>query len=133
MANRFGDFDSIVADFFTDFGFTTIYTKYSAGIPDDEEGTITEVKQEIEIHAIKMELPRPSNGAAADSGTQILEGDQILYVRPTEKVDEFASILIVNPTSDKVLIQGSQWKVVTVKEHNPSSTDNILYELYIRK
>lgn len=80
-----------------------------------------------------MELIRPTEGTGTKGSSLIQDGDQILYVRPTEKTDVFADALVINPASDSVLINGISWGIVTVKEYNPSASDVILYELYIRK
>jgi len=129
----FSDFDRMVAEMMQEFGFTTTYYVNGSPVVNDSTGTVTHTTTEYTIQAIKMELPRPTNGAVSNSNSLILEGDQVLYVRPVEKADEFATAFVPNPTSDRVLIQGTLWDVISVKEHNPSASDNILYELYVRK
>lgn len=130
---RFSDFDQMVAEMMQEFGFSTTYYVNSAPVHNDATGTVTNTTTEYTIQAIKMELPRPTNGAVSNSNSLVLEGDQVLYVRPVEKAEYFATAFVANPTSDKVLIQGALWDVVSVKEYNPSASDNILYELYVRK
>lgn len=133
MTGRFQDFDIMIGEFFKEYGFITTYYSVGEGVANDSNGTVTTPTTEIEVEAIKMELPRPTNGLISNAGTQILEGDQLLYIRPTEKADVFADAVLANPTSDYLLINNARWKIVAVKEHNPSAEDNILYEMYIRK
>jgi hypothetical protein len=131
--SRFQDFDNMVGEFFVEFGFSTTYISVGSPVANDSNGTVSTTDTEFSIQAIKMELPRPTNGVTTNSNSQIEEGDQILYIRPTEKADEFDSAIAAKPTGDYVIINNSRWKVVAVKEYNPSAEDNILYEMYIRK
>ena len=129
----FEDFDRMVAEMMAEFGFTATYVRQVSAIPDDTAGTVTVVTEDISVSAIKMELIRPMEGSGTRSNSLIQDGDQILYVRPTEKVDSFADVLVVNPASDVIKINGVTWGIVTVKEVNPTASNVILYELYIRK
>lgn len=133
MTSRFDDFDRMISEFMDDFGFLATYVRLISSTPNDTTGGVTLVTEDIEIQAIKMELIRPTEGTGSKTGTLIQDGDQMLYVRPVEKSDVFADAISVNPTSDRVVINGVTWKIVTVKEYNPSAADCILYELYIRK
>lgn len=129
----FSDFDNMLAEFFADFGFTATYLSTVVGTPDYTTGEIPSTVTEIPVQAIKMDLPRPTNGVGTNAGSLIQEGDQILYVRPTEKTLPLSPVLVVDPTSDRVRINGVEWKIVTLKLHSPNATDNVLYELYVRK
>lgn len=131
--NRFSDFDMMVAEFMAEFGFTATYLRTLSSVPNDATGGVDVTTSEIQINAIRSELFRPLNGSGTKPNTAIQEGDLILYVQPTEKADEFSDRLIVDPSSDKVIINGETWAVVTCKAHAPDPSDVILYELYIRK
>lgn len=131
---RFSDFDRIVAEFMSEFGFTAIYQKTLSSVPNDATGGVDSVTLSIPINAIRSELFRPLNGSGTNSGSSIQEGDLILYVQPTEKADEFADALVVNAASDSVVFpDGSTWAIVTSKLHATDPSDAVLYELYIRK
>lgn len=131
--SKYSDFDRMLFEMFQEFGFTTTYYHKVSETKNDTTNKITPVYENIEIEAIKMELIRPVEGTGSKTGTLIQDGDQMLYVRPTEKSDVFADALAINPTSDRININGIMWKIVTVKEYNPSASDCILYELYIRR
>lgn len=131
--NKFNDFDQCVSEFMREWGFQASYIRTLSSVPDDDTGTVDVVSQNIPINAIRAELFRPLNGTGTKPQTTIQEGDLILYVQPTEKADEFADRLIIDPSSDKVIISGETWNVVTAKTHAPDPDDIILYELYIRK
>lgn len=129
----FEDFDNMISEFMCDFGFQATYVQTISNSIDDATGIIVEVTENILVEAIKMELPRPTNGTGTRSNSLIMDGDQILYVRPTEKENEFTTAIAANPTQDKFVIKGVTWNIVTVKEYNPTASDCILYEFYIRK
>lgn len=132
MSGRFSDFDQLVAEFMSEYGFQALYQKTSS-TPNDATGGVESTQVLIPINAIRAELFRPLNGTGTNSGSAIQEGDLILYVQPTEKADEFADALVVNAASDSVVINGETWAIVTSKLHATDPSDAILYELYIRK
>ena len=131
--SRFSDFDQCVAEFMSEWGFTAIYQRTTYSVPDDTDGTVSNIVTQIPIRAIRSELFRPLNGSGTKANSLIQEGDLILYVQPTEKADEFAEKLEIDASADKVVISGVEWNIVTCKTHAPDPTDVILYELYIRK
>ena len=101
---RFSDFDMMVAEFMVEFGFSTKLVRTTYSVPDDTDGTVANITTEIPIRAIRSELFRPLNGSGTKAGTAIQEGDLILYVQPTDKADALADALVVDASSDKVLI-----------------------------
>ncbi len=131
--SNFSDFDYMVAEMMQEFGFRATYVRTVSSTPNDLTGGVDVVTEEVEVQAIKMELIRPTEGTGTKNSSLIQDGDQVLYVRPTEKSDVFADALAINPATDIVLINGISWGIVTVKEINPSASDVLLYELYIRK
>jgi hypothetical protein len=130
---KYSDFDQLVAEFMREWGFTATYLRTLSSVPNDATGGVDVTTQEIQIAAIRSELIRPLTGTGTNPGTTIQEGDLILYVQPTEKADEFADALSIDPASDSVIISGVSWNIVTCKTHAPDPSDVILYELYIRK
>lgn len=127
------DFDRMIAEFMCEFGFVTTYKHLVSSAPNDATGKVVAVFEDIEIEAIKSELIRPNEGRGTKPGTNISDAEIMLFVRPLEKTYRFAEVTSINPTADKVLINGVQWKIVTVKEYNPSANNCYLYELYIKK
>lgn len=134
LMSKYSDFDRMISEMMSEFGFVTTYFHKVSESINDTTNVITPIFEEIEIEAIKMELVRPVEGSSGTkSGSLIQDGDQMLYVRPTEKVDVFADAIAINPASDRININGKMWKIITSKSYDPSANDCILYELYIRK
>lgn len=131
--SRFDDFHRMIASMMADFGFSASYVSVGEPVANDADGTVSSPETIIPVQAIVQELPRPNQGVTNNTGSLIQEGDQQLYIRPTEQVDILAAAILVNPTRDYVIINNVRWKVVVMKQHNPAANENILYELYIRK
>lgn len=131
--SRFSDFDKLVADFMQEDGFTATLVHLVSSTPNDATGTTNKIVENIPVRAIKMELIRPVEGSGSKTNTSIQDGDLTLYVQPANKTDPLSTPFIVNPTSDRFVINGVSWKIVTVKMYEPDATDCILYEFYIRK
>jgi hypothetical protein len=131
--SKYSEFDLVVSEFMREWGFTAQYIKVLSSVPNDTTGGVDVVTDTIPINAIRSELFRPLTGTGTVAQTTIQDGDLILYVQPTEKADEFATALVIDPSADSVIIAGVTWNIVTVKTHAPDPSDVILYELYIRK
>lgn len=130
----FADFDNAVKEFFADFGFTATYIKPRAdGVYDPSSGEYTSVVDEIPVEAILLDLTLQSNGLSAKFGTLVEAGDKNLLVRPPNKTNSLQPALIINPVSDRVRVNGVEYKVVTMKEVNTTASDAIVYDLYIRR
>lgn len=127
------DFDRVVAEFMTEYGFTATFIKTLPAIPNDDDGTISSPTEETDIRAIKMELFGDMHGSRSKPSSLIQEGDQMLYVQPSEKTSRWSDPLYIDPTADRVRINNQLWKVVALKEYNPTASDCILYEMYIRR
>ena len=126
------DFDGAVSEFMQEFGFYATYMQPNSTY-DPATGTNTVTYTETPVQAIQMDLNLRSNGLTVAPNTLIESGDKQLYIRPPNKVDASASALVVNPSSDKVKINGVLWRILTFKEISPDASDQVLIELYIRR
>jgi hypothetical protein len=127
------DFHRMLAEFFREDGFDAIFIKQLPGIPNDDDGTLESATEEYPIRAIKMELFGNMAGSRTKLSTLIQEADQVLYVQPSQSTNKWADPLYIDPTSDRIQINEVDWKVVAVKEYNPSASNCVLYELYIKR
>lgn len=130
----FSDFDGAVAEFMQEFGFTATYLQPDGtSTYDPATGTNSVNYLRIPVKAVQMDLNLRSNGTTVANNTLIQSGDKQLYIQPPNKTDAILLPLEVNPSSDKVEINGVVWRILTFKEITPSASDQILIELYIRK
>jgi hypothetical protein len=86
-----------------------------------------------QVEAILMDLTLSSNGLSTRFGTLVIHGDKQLLVRPPHKADPDSPMLTINTATDRVVVNGIEYKLVTFKEINPTGADPILYDLYIRR
>lgn len=128
----FADFDAAILEFFNDFGFEATYIKQNGeGTYTNGENVIETV--EIPVEAILLDLTLSSNGLSSKFGTEILAGDKELFIRPPEKTDSLRLPLEINTTTDKVRVNGVEYKIHTMKEINTTATEPLVYDLYIRR
>lgn len=127
------DFHQMVGEFMREWGFDATFIKTLPGIPNDDDGTVSEETEEIGIRAIKMEVFGNMSGSRTKLGTLIQEADQMLYVQPSEQSYRFSDPLYIDPTSDRVAINGVLWNVLALREYNPSANNCVLYELYLKR
>ena len=135
---NFSDFINTVNEMMSDFGAEAIYTtQIDLGEYDPLTATSSVSVSDIPITAILMDLTLRSNGMGTKDKTLIVDGDKILYVRPTDYLLPIlmpGGTLSVDTSDDRVTIGGAVYKVVTMKSLNPTgSTQPILFELYLRR
>lgn len=129
----YDDYHRMLAEFFREDGFDATFIKPLPGIPNDDDGTVTSDTEETTIRCIKMEVFGNMAGSRTKMGTLIQEADQVLYVQPSEATNKWADPLYIDPTSDTVIINEVSWKIVAAREYNPSASNCVLYELYIKR
>lgn len=128
------DFDRMVIDFMNDDPLIAYYIKFSGdGIYNPSTGENVVSTVEIPVKAILLDLTLRTNGLGTAPNSLIQAGDKLLYVQPPEKTDSLRSPLVINPASDKIRIGTTEYDIVIMKESNPSGSNVILYELYLRK
>lgn len=125
------DFDNVVLQMMDDFGATQTYVMSSQEEYDTETGTVSSVTTSVPVRMILMDLTLQSNGLSLKYGTEILTGDKEAYVQPPVK--NSGPALVITPGSDKLVVSGTTYTVVTFKEVNPTGTDPVLYTLYLRR
>lgn len=130
----FSDFDRAILEFFVDFGFEATYIKQLGdGVYDPATGENVITTVEIPVEAILLDLTLQSNGLSTKFGTLVQAGDKELYIRPPEKTDPLRLPLVINPANDRVRANGVEYKIHSMKELNTTSTESLLYNLYIRR
>jgi hypothetical protein len=127
------DFDHTVLEFIREYGFTAQYIKQADGEYDPATGTVSSVITQVPVEAILMDLTLNSNGLSTRFNTLVVAGDKQLIVRPPNKTDPAAPALSINTATDRVLVNGIEYKLVTFKEVNPTGADPVLFDLYIRR
>lgn len=91
---------------------------------DPATSTTTSGIEEYEVRTIVFDYLPKFSGEITTDGTMIKAGDKQVFMNPAN---------IPKPKrGDVVLLSGTKWTVVTVKDHNPSGSNSYLYELFVR-
>lgn len=125
-------FDSAVSNLLNRHGGLGTLKIITDGVYSDGEilGSTT-VNYNVQI-AI-FDYPQASAGDKANFGTLILEGDKMCYMKPVSKDDCDTDEPVIKANRDLLQIGSTVWKILTVKEINPSGANPICYELHLRK
>lgn len=135
MTTTVTGFDRVVMNMMNRFGFTATYVQRTTSTSDydPQTGEYTSIVTEYPVQAMLFDLTLQSNGLGNKINTLLEQGDKQLLVRPYSKQFPLQDEFSIHPVSDRIVINGVNYKIVTFKELNPSASDPILYELYIRK
>lgn len=127
------DFDFAVLEFIRESGTPATLLKQATGAYNPKTATVTTDTDEIAVEAILMDLTLQSNGMSVKYGTAIEAGDKELYMRPPHKTNPMLSPVEISPGSDRIRVGTVIYKIVTMKEVNPTGSNPLLYTLYLRR
>ena len=124
-------FDGVVSRMMSVYGGAATLKTYSEGEYIDGENIVQEIPFPVKV--LLNEYPQSGAGDKQEFNTLILAGDKQCFMQPVEK----SSINVIAPdvkaNRDKLQVGTTEWKILNVKEVNPSGANNVLYELHIRK
>lgn len=121
------DFHNTVLEFMRDYGTTAKLIKEVVGEYDPSLGDSPVTVTEIDVQAILMDLTLQSNGLSTKYQKLVEAGDKEAYIRPNKDTP-----FTIGP-EDRLRVGGVEYKVVTMKEINPTTTDVVLFTLYLRR
>ena len=127
------DLDLALLEFINEYPASATLFREATGDYNPATGTTETVTDEIPVQAILMDLTLQSNGLSVKYNTMIEAGDKELYMRPPHKTQGSPTPFEINPVSDRILIGGIMYKIVTYKELNPTAADPVLVTLYLRR
>jgi hypothetical protein len=127
--------DRTVASMMSKFG-TTAYISVAISEeydPSTSENTV--VYQDYPVNIMVFDYIRKTEGEGTQNNTLIKTGDKQVYVQPPQKTEVGIPLPHLNANKDFLKIGDSIYKIITVKQLNPSLAQDscILYELYIRE
>lgn len=121
------EFRSVVSEFFDVQGWSTTATLIkttSTYNPATSESIVTESR--FTMQAIPFDYINKFQGASQQTGTLIRSGDKQVFLKP------IPSVIDIDPTADKLQIGSKVYDIITVKECNPTLTDSLYWELFVR-
>ena len=96
---------------------------------DPDTASCKTIETKIDCKAIFLDLAIESHGDLTYGGTLIEKGDREVYLPYNSLFPRKPS-----PTGDYLLdIKNSKWRIVQIKENNPSGVNEILYKLLVRR
>lgn len=128
------DFDSTVAFFMDEMGGSAVVSiEDPAGTYDPDTGDYAVTSQDYTVRAILLDLTLRSNGLQTVPNTLIETGDKRCLIQPIEKNGSPTPMPKIKPNKDRVTMGGITYKIVTLKDYNPSATNSIMLDLILRE
>lgn len=125
------DFNRVVMEFMADDPLTVTYQSNTESY-SDASGFNTVTTVNIPCQGIFLDYPLKSAGDTTKDATLVRQSDKLLFMRPPEKTDTYRLPLVINQALDRILVGTVSYKIVAVKQTNPSAANCILYEIYLR-
>lgn len=127
------DLDAAMLEFIKEYPASASLIRASEGAYNPATATVAVTTEELPVQGILMDLTLQSNGLSVKYNTLVEAGDKELYLRPPHKTYGWVQPYAISPSSDKIRIGGVVYKIVTLKELNPTGADPVLITLYLRR
>ena len=129
--NFLSQFDNVVRDMLGMAGGTGILRVFTDGVYVDGEVTRTSTDYVVEVAL--NDFPQANSGEKSKFGTLIESDDKELMLRPINKADPNATQPSIHANRDLIIINSIEWKILALKEINPSGVNTILYTAHLRR
>lgn len=121
------EFHSVVNEFFDTQGWSTTATLIkTTSVYDDATSENIVTEKRYTMQAMPFDYINKNEGSGTNSGTLIRSGDKQVFVKPNKYVKD------IDPSADTLQIGTKIYRIITVKEVNPTLTDVLYYELFVR-
>lgn len=129
--NFSAQFDNVVRDMIGMAGGVGTLRVFTDGVYVDGEITRTSTDYTVEL-AIN-DFPQANSGDKSRFGTLIEASDKEAFIRPINKTDPDATQPNIQANRDLIIINGTEWKILALKEINPSGVNAILFDMHLRR
>ena len=124
-------FDNVVRDMLGMAGGTGTLRIFTDGVYVD--GEITRTSADYTVNIAINDFPQANSGEKSKFGTLIQADDKQLMMQPINKADIDATQPNIQANRDLVIINGTEWKILALKEINPSGVNTILFDMHLRR
>jgi hypothetical protein len=124
------EFDITVREMLNDpdIGCSALYVKTKTGEYDPETGEVASSTKTLPVRGCLLDA---DDRLSMKFNTSIQAGDKQFLMQPPEKAGGIP--LKIEPESDSIKIGSTLWRVVAIKETNPTGASPILYEIILRR
>ncbi len=129
--NFLAQFDNVVRDMMGLAGGTGTLRVFTDGSYVDGEVARTSTDYPVEI-AIN-DFPQANSGEKSKFGTLIESDDKQVMMRPLHKANVSVTEPSIQANRDVIIINQTEWKILALKEINPSGNNTILYDMHLRR
>ena len=129
--NFLSQFDGVVRDMLGLAGGTGTLRVFTDGAYVD--GEITRTSADYTVELALNDFPQANSGDKSRFGTLIEASDKEAFIRPVNKADPNSAQPNIHANRDLVIINGTEWKILALKEINPSGVNTILFDMHLRR
>lgn len=131
--NFASQFDNVVRDMIGMAGGKGTLRIYTNGTYVD--GEVTRTFTDYQVNIALNDFPQANSGEKSKYGTLIESDDKEIYIQPYEKsscnCDDITPSIQAN--RDLIIVNNIEWKILALKEINPSGANVILYTAHLRR
>jgi len=124
-------FDASVMRMFNKFAGDATILVEGAGTYDPNASDYVSNDYSYPVRVVLLDFTNKKDGLGEIRDTLVQEGDKRCLIQPPEKAGNPQQAPI-QPNKDKIQIGNAIYKIITYKDLNPSGTNSVLYEMYIR-
>lgn len=131
--NFASQFDNVVRDMIGMAGGKGTLRIFTNGAYVD--GEVTRTFTDYQVNIALNDFPQANAGESSKYGSLIERDDKELMMQPYEKssCDCDEVVLSIQANRDLIIVNNIEWKILALKEINPSGVNTILYTAHLRR
>ena len=132
--NMHSGLHSVVANMVNWYGCEVTIVIQNAGVYDPETQEYVASETSYQMKAIFLDKTLQSNGLTTMKESLIQTGDQQIYLQPLEQTNPDLATPKMSPLTTRIIAPtGKAYRLVTYKQINPTFSDLVLIDCYVRE
>lgn len=124
-------FDNVVARMMTRYGGNAALRILTEG--EYVDGEVIRSSTDYPVNILLNDFPQANSGEKSKFGTLIEMDDKELFMQPINKSNKDDVQPVVKANRDVIVINNTEWKILALKEINPSGVNTILFDMHLRR
>ncbi len=126
-------FHTVVRNMMSRYSAPATILSQGVGVYDPTTSEYVASTTSYAVRIIPFDYIKKGDGVGTAEGTTIQTGDRQIYLEPLNQTNSDLVMPRLQPNKDRLQVADKLYRIIALKELNPTMSDSILYELYVRE
>jgi hypothetical protein len=125
-------FHRVVRNMMTRYSAPATLLSQGAGVYDPATSSYTAVVTPYAVRIIPFDYIKKGDGVGEENNSLIQTGDRQIFLEPPIQ-SLLPAMPRIQPSKDKLQVLDKIYRIIALKDLNPTMADTIIYEMYVRE